>query len=129
MRHFIIGTIATAIAFTVVTLVLPQIKYGGGIPTLLLIAIVFGVVNSFVKPVVKLLSFPINAMTLGLFGLVINAVLFLLVAWICDTLLKIDFTVGGFPAHGLSVEAFIAAFIGSIVLSITSTVVGLVIHD
>jgi putative membrane protein len=129
MRHFIIGTIATAIAFAVVQWLLPQVNFAGSVPQLLLVAVAFGVVNGFIKPVVKLLSFPINAMTLGLFGLVINAALFLLVAWFCGEFLNIDFTVGGFPTKGLSLDAFVWAFIGSIVLSIVSTVVGLVIHD
>jgi putative membrane protein len=129
MRHFIIGTIATAIAFAIVQWLLPQVNFDGTILQLLLVAVVFGVVNGVIKPVVKLLSFPINAMTLGLFGLVINAALFLLVAWVCGEFFDIKFTVGGFPGSGLSLDAFIAAFIGSIVLAIVSTVVGLVIHD
>ncbi len=129
MRHFIIGTIATAVAFAIVAWLLPQIDFTGSIPQLLLLAIVFGVVNGIIKPVVKLLSFPITAMTLGLFSFVINAALFLFVAWIAGEFLDIPFTVGGFPDHGLGLDAFIAALIGSIVLSIVSTVIGLVIHD
>ncbi len=129
MRHFLIGTAATAIAFAIVAWLLPQVDFGGTVLQLVLVALVFGVVNGVIKPVVKLLSFPITAMTLGLFGLVINAALFLLVAWVCSEFLEIKFSVGGFPASGLSLDAFVAAFIGSIVLSITSTVVGLVIHD
>ena len=129
MRHFIIGTIATAVAFAIVAWLLPQIDFTGSIPQLLLLAIVFGVVNGFIKPIVKLFSFPITAMTLGLFSLVINAALFLLIAWVAGDLFDIPFTVGGFARSGLSIDAFVAAFIGSIVLSIVSTVVGLVIHD
>jgi|1186.fasta_scaffold206094_2 putative membrane protein len=129
MRHFLIGTAATAIAFAIVTYLLPKIDFGGTIPQLILLAVVFGVVNGVIKPVVKLFSFPITAMTLGLFSLVINAAMFLLVAWVAGDLLKIPFTVGGFPASGLSLDAFIWALVGSIVLSIVSTIVGLVIHD
>ena len=129
MRHFLIGTAATAIAFAIVAYLLPQIDFSGTIPQLILIAVVFGVVNGVIKPVVKLFSFPITAMTLGLFSFVINGALFLLVAWVAGDLLNIPFTVGGFPDKGLSLDAFIAALIGSIVLSIVSTVIGLVIHD
>src|SRR3954453_7385851 len=82
MRHFVIGTAATAIAFAIVAYLLPQIDFSGSVPQLILLAVVFGVVNGFIKPVVKLFSFPITAMTLGLFGVVINAALFLLVAWV-----------------------------------------------
>jgi putative membrane protein len=129
MRSFIVGTVITAIAFAIVQWLLPQVNFVGTIPELILVALVFGVVNGFIKPVVKILSFPINAMTLGLFGLVVNAALFLLVAWISDQFLKLDFTVGGFPTHGLSVDAFVWALIGSVALSIVSTVVGLVVPD
>jgi putative membrane protein len=129
MRSFIVGVIATAIAFAIVQWLLPQVDFKGTIPELLIVAVVFGIVNGVIKPIVKLLSFPITMMTLGLFSFVINAALFLLVAWLSGEFLKIDFTVGGFPTHGLSVEAFVWAFIGSLALSIVSTVVGLVIHD
>jgi len=129
MKGFVIGVAATAIALVLLAFVLPSVDYGGDVVGLILLAIVFGVVNGFIKPIVKLFSFPITAMTLGLFSLVINAALFLLVAWVGNEFLDIPLSVGGFPGSGLSLDAFIAAFIGSIVLSIVSTVVGLVIHD
>jgi len=130
MRHFIIGTIATAIAFAIVTFLLPQyVKLGGEIPQLLLVSVIFGVVNGVIKPVVKLLSFPINVMTLGLFSFVINAAMLLLVAWLSVEIFKVPMSVGGFPAKGLSLDAVVAAIVGSIAISIVSTVVGLVIPD
>ena len=59
----------------------------------------------------------------------INAALLLLVAWVSDELFDVPCPVGGFPAHGFSLDAIVAAIIGSIAISIVSTVVGLVIHD
>jgi len=88
-----------------------------------LIALVFALVNTYIKPIVKTLSFPISIMTLGLFTFVINAGLFLLVAWLCDDLLKITFTVGGFPPK-FGIDAVVAAVLGSLVVSIVSTALG-----
>ena len=50
----------------------------------------FGVINALIKPIVKVLSFPISAMTLGLFGFVINGGLLLLIAWVADRVDKVD---------------------------------------
>ena len=131
MKGFITGIVATAIAFVVLAYVLPQVEFTGGIQIgpLLILSIVFGVVNGLIKPVIKLLSFPITAMTLGLFGLVINAGLLLLVAWAADAWFNVGFEIGGFPSQGLSIDALVGAFIAGIVLSIIQAVVGLVIKD
>ena len=129
MRHFIIGTIATAVAFAIVAWLLPQIDFTGSIPQLLLLAIVFGVVNGFIKPIIKLFSLPITAMTLGLFSIVINAGLLLFGTWIAYELFGIAFTIAGFPTEGLSIDVLLNALVAAVVLSIISTVVGLVVHD
>ena len=129
MRHFIVGTVVTAIAFAIVSYLLPEIKLGGDIVQLLISAAIFGVVNAFIKPIVKLLSFPINFMTLGLFSFVINAGLLLLVAWLSTEIFNAPFSVGGFPGSGLSVDAIVWALIGSIAISIVSTIVGMVVPD
>ena len=96
MRKFIVGTIATAITFAIVSYLLPQIDYGGSIPTLIAVSLIAGVVNGLIAPVVKALSMPISMMTMGLFGIVVNAALLLLIAWVAS-IAKFDFTVGGFP--------------------------------
>ena len=129
MKGFAIGVVATAIAFAIVAFLLPQVDYGGDVVGLLLLAVVFGVVNGLIKPIVKLFSFPITAMTLGLFSIVINAAMLLLVSWLASELLNITFSIAGFPADGLSIEVLVWAVITSVVLSIVSTIVGLVVHD
>jgi len=129
VKGFLIGVAATAIAIAILIYVLPQVDFNGTVPQLVIVAVVFGLVNGFIKPIVKLLALPITAITLGLFSLVINGLLLLLVAWIANDILSIDFTVGGFPTHGLSLDAIFAAIIASIVLSIISTLIGLVVHD
>ena len=124
---FIIGTIATAITFAIVAYVLPQIEYHGDVVGLLILAVIAGLINGLVKPIVSIFSLPLTFMTLGLFGFVINAVMLLLVASVAN-LGGIDFTVGGFPPD-FGGGAFIAAIIGAIALSIVGGIVGLVIHD
>jgi len=110
-----------------VAYLLPQIDYGDSIPGLIVVALIAGVVNGLIKPVVKLLSLPLTMMTLGLFGLVINAILLLLIAWLAD-LLGVTFTVGGFPPD-LSVDALIAAIIGGIAISIVGSIVNMAVPD
>ena len=77
------------------------------------------------KPIVKALSFPLTLATLGLVSFLINAAMLLLAAWISTEVLKLHFTIADFPPT-FSGDALIAAILGSIVISIVSTVLGLV---
>ena len=77
-----------------------------GTSTLLLAALVFGVVNTFIKPLVSLLSLPITILTLGLFHFVINAALLGLTAWLTP---------------GFSISGFWAALFGAIIVSLVAT--------
>ncbi len=126
MRQFIAGTIVTAIAFYILTKFLPHyVKYDGELVGLIVIAIIFGIVNGLIGPIVRLAAFPINFMTMGLFGFVVNALLLLVTALVA-TKTGFALSVGGFP-DTFGVDAIVAAFIGSIVLSLVSTVVGMVV--
>lgn len=129
MKGFVIGVGVTAIAFAILAYFLPEIDVGNDIVQLIALALVFGVVNALIKPIVKLFSFPITAMTLGLFSIVINGGMLLLVAWLCGEVFSIPFTIAGFPESGLSLEAIAWAIVASIGLSIISTIIGLVIPD
>jgi putative membrane protein len=131
VKGIVIGIAATAIAFAILVNVLPpsMVEFKGGAVELVLLAIVFGLVNAFIKPVVKILSFPITMMTLGLFGFVINAALLLVVAYAADKVAKIHFTVGGFPGGGITADTILGAVVASVVLGVISTIVGLVVHD
>ena len=75
MKGFILGILASAIAFVILINVLPasMISFEGEPLQLALLALAVGVVNAVIKPIVKILSFPISLMTLGLAGIVINA--------------------------------------------------------
>ncbi len=124
---FIIGTIATAITFAIVAYLLPQIDYGDDIVNLLILAVAAGLINGLVKPIVKIFALPLTMMTLGTFGLVINAGLLLLLAFVTD-IVGIDFTVGGFPPD-FGLATITSAVIGGIALSVVGSVVSLVIRD
>jgi putative membrane protein len=129
MRGFILGTLATALAFAILTFLLkPNIAYEGDIfPGLIILALIAGLVNGLVKPIVNLLALPVRLATLGLISFVINAIMLLLVAWL-SSLLDISFTVGGFPPD-FGVDAILWAIVGSIVLSIINAVIGHFVPD
>ncbi len=127
MRKFIIGTAATAITFAIVSYLLPQIDYKGSILTLIAISIIAGVVNGLIAPVVKALSMPISIVSMGLFGIVVNAALLLLIAWIAS-IAKFDFTIGGFPPN-IDSDAIVAAVIGSVAIGLVGSVVSMVVRD
>lgn len=129
MKGIAVGIAVTAIAFAILTMLLPQVQYDGDVVHLLAIAVLFGVANGLIKPVLKLLSFPISMMTLGLFGIVINAILFLGVAWVSDAYLKFGFTINGWPASGFTIDTLVTAVLASVVMGVLTAIIGRVIHD
>jgi putative membrane protein len=124
MIGFVATVIGTGIALWVTSLLYKDISFGANpqIATILIVALIFGVVNAIIKPLIKVLSLPLTLMTFGLFGLVINGGLLILLAFVTD-LIGLTFTVGGFPPD-FSVQTIIAAIVGGVVLSIVSTVIG-----
>lgn len=86
--------------------------------TLLLVAVIFTVVNALVKPIVKLLSLPLVILTLGLFTLVINALMLWLTSWVSG---QID--------GALTIDGFWAAFWGAVIIAIVNLVLGLIVPD
>lgn len=111
--RFIGHVLITAIAVWVSTF-LPGIHLAGHsvpakIGTLIAVALIFGVVNAVLKPLIKTVGCALYLLTLGLIGLVVNALLFLLTGYLADKL-HLAFTVHGFWA----------AFFGAIVVSVVS---------
>jgi putative membrane protein len=107
--HVLLRLLINAGALWVATQIVPGISFTGDWPRLLLVALVFGVLNVCVRPVLMLLSFPLLILTLGLFTLVLNA--FML--WM---------TSAASEALGLHfrVDGFAAAFLGALVVSLVS---------
>jgi putative membrane protein len=124
---FILKTIATAVTLAIVAMILPDIDYGNRIETLIVVAVLFGLVNALVRPVVKVLALPLNLMTFGLFGIVINAALLLLVAFISNQA-AFTFSVGGFPPD-FDTSTIAVAVIGGVLISIVGAVVNIVVPD
>lgn len=103
-RKFIFRWIINAFALAIVAWLLPGIRFEG-IPDLILAALVLGLINSFLRPILVIIFFPISLVTLGVFLFVVNALMLLLTARI----------VGGF-----SIAGFWSAFGGALLLSFFS---------
>ncbi len=125
MFDFIIRVLANAIAVIVAVKLVPHVEFRGDWWQLLLLAAIFGVINAYIRPVVKLLSLPLNLLTFGLIGFVINTALVMLAAFVSQSL-KLDFTLAGWPPGSITIDVLIAAFLTSIVISVVSAVVAVV---
>lgn len=125
MIGFATETIGTALALWVTTLVYSDISFGkhAEVWSVVVVAVVIGLANALVKPVLKILTLPVSLITLGLSGLIVNGVVLLGVAFIAEKL-KITFTVGHFP-HTIDTTTIAAAVIGAVVLSVVSLLIGL----
>jgi putative membrane protein len=105
MKTFI-NWVISAVAIIIAAYVLPGVNVDGFLAALVL-AVVLGAINAFIKPIILFLTFPINIVTLGLFTLVINAGLVILASYIVP---------------GFSVASFWWAMLFSVVLSFVTTV-------
>jgi putative membrane protein len=81
-------------------------------------ALIFGLVNALVRPLLHILTCPLIILTLGLFTLVVNTILFYLVGYI-----------GTFFGVGYAIQSFWAAFLGALVVSVVSVILATVIKD
>lgn len=121
MIELIVRILVNAAALFVAIQVVPQLSFNFGDDwwKLLVVAAIFALVNSYLKPIVKALSFPIGLMTLGLVAFVINAAMLLVTALASDQF-ELGFKVGGFPPD-LNADAIVGALLGAIVISVVST--------
>lgn len=120
---FLVRLLINAVALWVTTKVVSGIDVSGSsatknLLTLLAVALIFGIVNAVIKPIIKVVGCVFYVLTLGLIALVVNALLFLLTDWIAG-LLDLPFNVDGFWP----------AFWGAIVMAIVSWVLSMVIPD
>jgi putative membrane protein len=115
---FVIRLIVNAAALWVATQLVSGVVFTGDWLTLLAVALVFGIVNAIVRPVTKLVTFPVIILTLGLFLLVINGLMLMLTS-----------AVSGWLGLGFDVRGFGAAFWGALVVSLLNGVVWLLVRD
>ncbi|MDQ6714999.1 MAG: phage holin family protein [Actinomycetota bacterium] len=125
LMEFLVKTVVNGLALWLAALIVPGITFGRGASwsgTLLivaLVAVIFGLLNAVIKPALRLLSLPLIVLSLGLFSLVINALMLVLTSWLADKL--------GLAFH---VEDFFwDAVLGGIVVTFASLVINAVIPD
>jgi len=111
--RFIVRIIITALAVVIASYILPGVNVDGGL-TAILVAVVLSLLNAFIKPLLIILTIPITVVTLGLFLLVINALMILAVAEI---------------VHGFHVGGFWYALLFSIVLTIVVSLLNALVRS
>jgi putative membrane protein len=114
MQNFLIRLLVNALALAAAAWLLDGIQMTGGFFDVLLVALVFGLLNAVLKPILLFFSIPLLVVTLGLFALVVNALLLMITARLLD-----DFAVSGFWT----------AVLGSIVISLVTMILGSVLKD
>lgn len=120
MVNFAIKTVINGVALWIAALLVDGIEFGENadnwqvVKTVLLVALVFGILNTFVRPIAKVISLPFIILTLGLFVFVINALMLQLTSWISD---KLDLA---FHVQ----EFFWDAVLGSLIITFVSMILG-----
>jgi putative membrane protein len=114
MKNFVIRLFVNALALAFAAWLLDGIEMSGGFFDVLLVALVFGLLNAILKPILLFFSIPLLILTLGLFALVVNAVMLMVTARLLD-----DFAVSGFWS----------ALLGSVVISIVTMLLGGALKD
>lgn len=115
VKAIIVTWLVLAAAIGLTAAIVPSVDINGGFFTLLWVALLFGLVNALIGPILRLISLPLTVMTFGLFALVVNAVLLALTAGLSD-----DLEVGGF------LGSIVAALLISVFATLIGVVVGLV---
>jgi putative membrane protein len=114
VRSLLLHWILNAVALWVAAAMIPGLEFTGGPGRLLLVAAVFGAVNSTIRPLLTVLTCPLIVVTLGLFTLVINALMLLLTGWLSESW-----------NLGFSVSGFWSAFFGGLVVGLVSVILSL----
>ena len=115
---FLVRLFVNAAALWVATRVVPGVTYQGGPLPMFGVALVFGVLNASLRPLAKILTFPLIIVTLGIFALVING----LMLWLTSSL-------SSALGLGFHVSGFWAAFWGALVVSLVSMILSMLIRD
>jgi putative membrane protein len=116
--RLLIRLLVNAAALWVATQIVTGVTYRGDVLPFLGVALVFGVVNSLIRPVLKFFTFPLIILTFGIFALIVNA----LMLWLTSTL-------AGTLGLGFHVGGFWAAFWGALVVSVVSTLLNFLLRE
>jgi putative membrane protein len=112
LRYLLVRLIAVAVALVVTSWISPGLDITGGPIALLGVAALFGIVTALLGPLLRLLTLPLNVLTLGLFTFVVNAILLAVVA--------------GLSSH-LQLDGIVSTFVAALVLAIVSSIVDFVL--
>jgi putative membrane protein len=108
LQSWVINTVAVLVA---VMLLRGGISYEGKLENLLIASLLLGILNAFVRPILMLIALPLLIFTLGLFTLIINALLLCLVSWLMQSHFKVD--------------SFLTAFLGALIIGVISIALNL----
>jgi len=114
----LIRLLVNAAALWVATRVVPGVSYTGGVLPFLGVALVFGVINAYLRPLAKILTFPLIIVTLGIFSLIVNGLMLWLTGALSDAL-----------GLGFRVSGFWAAFFGALVVSVVSLLLTMIVRE
>jgi putative membrane protein len=116
--RFVLRLLINAAALWVATRIVPGVTHSGSEASLFAVALVFGLLNALLRPLLAFLSCPLLILTLGLFTLVINAFILWLTSALSESL-----------GIGFHVDGFWAAFLGALVVSIVSILLSIFVRD
>lgn len=126
MKNFLIKTGINAVALWIAAIVVPGITLaqdstttGSKVLTIIIVAIIFGVINAIVKPIAHFFSFPLIVLTLGLFTFVVNALMLQILSWLSKPL-NLSFHIDDF---------FWTAILGALVVSFVSMLINMLLPD
>jgi len=118
MTKFILRWVINAIALFLAVYLVPGVNLQGGWVSIIWLALIFGLINAFLRPLLKLLTCPLIILTLGLFTLLINTFLF----WLTSQ-------VGQAFGIGFTIDGFWPAFLGGLVVTVVSVIMSLILKD
>lgn len=118
MTKFIVRWVINAVALFLAVYLVPGVNLQGGWVSILWLALIFGLINAFLRPLLKLLTCPLIILTLGLFTLLINTFLF----WLTSQ-------VGQAFGIGFTIDGFWPAFLGGLVVTVVSVIMSLILKD
>jgi len=115
---FLIRLLVNAAALWVATRFVTGVTYNGAVLPFIGVALVFGLVNAIIRPILKFFTFPLFIVTFGLFAFVLNALMLWLTSSLSNAL-----------GLGFHVSGFAAAFWGALVVTLVSTLLGILVRD
>ena len=126
MRGILRSTVFNSISLSILSQLLPGVKINGGIQVLLLSGLILSILFKVLKPILNIFSLPLNALTLGLFSFITNAILLYLLTIIVPNVVISGFTFNGFSFSGFIIPVLHLSTIWAYIVS--AAILSLIIH-